>query len=150
MITYRSNITSVKVEQPLSKEYMEKQIDPILMLMLLLSGNANALRKLMGGPVDELQILQASYEEQKELVEKLQKEIDDFGDVDEDNMDEYYEKQAKLIDHQTIAKLLMRQIDIISKDSLSSLVNEQESGMNMASSLMKLLLENYVNVINSR
>ena len=132
----------VDPEMILPDEYKQKTINPILLLMLLLAGNATAVRRLLSGQGAEVKIMQDSYEALKDEIMAQQKQIEEFGKVTEDNQDDYQNLQAILVQKQSLAKMMQNQINILVKNGLETSANQQESSMDLATSLMQLVISN--------
>ena len=143
-----NRVSPGKVEQILPDEYKDKQINPLLMLMLLLAGNADALHRLLDSQGDEVEIYQAACNQLRTETEELQKQIAGFGEVTVDNSKEYRHLQAKMVKKQALLKMMMNTLKLNSNNGFEISLKGQESSMDLATSLMRMLLGEQADHIN--
>ena len=117
----------------------EKVIDPFLLLILVLSGCADALHTLQGPQLSEMDNYQKVYDEMKDEMEALQTRMEAFN-VTNDNLDDYVDLQTQFMMKSSLAQELSNKIAQFTESTVNQTMQEKESLMTLTSKLLKLFL----------
>ena len=128
----------------------EKVIDPFLLLILVLSGCADALHTLQGPQLSEMDNYQKVYDEMKDEMEALQIRMEAFN-VTNDNLDDYVDLQTQFMMKSSLAQELSNKIAQFTESTVNQTMQEKESLMTLTSKLLKLFLsQRKLKIINNK
>ncbi len=128
----------------------EKVIDPFLLLILVLSGCADALHTLQGPQLSEMDNYQKVYDGMKDEMEALQTRMEAFN-VTNDNLDDYVDLQTQFMMKSSLAQELSNKIAQFTESTVNQTMQEKESLMTLTSKLLKLFLsQRKLKIINNK